>query len=131
MSEINQGGFNPAELLQQKRTDDTNATPVASSVNNDNVDKAETPLQKLIRERKEKGKGVTYSNAEIAAANDNKLRSEADNEQRREEFNKSDIYILNGEDRKFCEDNKISYISTSTNDEVSIKALKELQKTLN
>ena len=78
MSEINQGGFNPAELLQQKRTDDTNATPVASSVNNDTVDKAETPLQKLIRERKEKGKGVTYSNAEIAAANDNKLRSEAD-----------------------------------------------------
>lgn len=41
-------------------------------------------------------------------------------------FNKSDIYIPNGEDRKFCEDNKISYISTSANDEVSIKALKEL-----
>ena len=41
-------------------------------------------------------------------------------------FNKSDIYTLNGEDRKFCEDNKISYISTNVNDEVSIQALKEL-----
>ena len=30
--------------------------------------------------------------------------------------------------KKFCEDNKISYISTSANDEVSIKALKELTK---
>ena len=41
-------------------------------------------------------------------------------------FNKSDIYIPSGEEKKFCEDNKIAHIFVSINDEVSIKALKEL-----
>ena len=41
-------------------------------------------------------------------------------------FNKADIYTLTTEDKKFCEDNKIAYISVSVSDEVSIKSLKEL-----
>ena len=123
MSEINQGGFNPAELLQQKRTDDTNATPVASSVNNDNVNKAETPLQKLIRERKERGKGVTYSNAEIAAANDNKLRSEADSEQRREEFNKS----LDDLDSMINAAKEIKIVNRPQNDDDMVRVMDEIE----